>query len=82
MDYTQGLGKHVLCERMKSLDNCEEFQRVFKTRLRPFWQDNIFGFDIVGFDKWLEVPDNMSTRDFILDKYGQDGCDIVERLLA
>ncbi len=82
MDYEQGFGKHVLKERMKSLDNCDRFQKVFGTRLKPFWQNNIFGFDIVAFDKWLEVPDGTSTNDCILEKYGQEGLDIINALLA
>ena len=82
MDYTQGIGKHVLKERMKSLDNCEKFQKIFGTRLKPFWQDNIFGFDIVVFDEWLKVPDGISMNDYILQKYGQEGVDVINALLA
>lgn len=82
MDYTQGIGKRVLKERMKSLDNCDEFQRVFKTRLKPFWPDNIFGFDIVKFDEWLGTPDNMSMTDYIKERFGQEGNDLIDKLLA
>ena len=82
MDYTQGFGKHVLKERMKSLNLCAPFQKIFGTRLKLFWQDNIFGFDIIAFDKWLKVPDGVSTNDCILEKYGQKGVDIINALLA
>ncbi len=82
MDYSQGFGKHVLKERMKSLDECVEFQQVFKTRLKPFWQGNIFGFDVVEFDRWLKVPDGISTMQHIKERFGQPGVDIVNRLLV
>ena len=73
---------HVLKERMKSLDNCNEFQRVFKTRLKPFWDGNIFGFDVIAFDKWLGVPDGISTMNHIKAQFGQAGCDVIDKLLA
>jgi len=73
--------KHILKERMKSLDNCNEFQRVFKTRMKPFWENNMLGFDVLAFDKWLDVPEDMSMRTFVLDKYGRDGVKVLEALL-
>ena len=82
VDYTQGIGKHVLKNRMKSLDNCDEFQKIFKTRLKPFWDSNIFGFDIIKFDQWLETPDDISMNDHILARFGQAGVDMIDKLLA
>lgn len=82
MDYTQGFGKHVLKNRMACLDNCDKFQVIFKTRLKPFWKDNIFGFDILAFDAWLGVPDGKSTNEVIKERYGQEGLDVIDDLLA
>ncbi len=73
---------HVLKNRMKALDNCNEFQRIFGIRLKPYWDGNILGFDVIKFDEWLEVPEDISTMEHIKVKFGQDGCDIINKLLA
>ena len=72
----------VLKERMKSLDNCGVFQQVFKTRLKPFWDGNILGFNVIAFDAWLDVPDGVSTNHVIMERYGQAGIDVINALLA
>ncbi len=82
MDYSQGFGKHVLKNCMAVLNNCDAFQAVFKTRLKPFWEGNILGFDVLAFDKWLDVPDGMSTNECILNRFGQEGLVIIDNLLA
>ena len=74
--------KHVLKERMKSLDLCDSFQKVFGVRLIKFWSGNITGFDIVGFDEHLRVPNNVSLATHIQETYGQRGTDIINALLA
>ncbi len=74
--------KHVLKERMKSLDLCEPFQKVFGVRLIKFWGGNITGFDIVGFDEHLCVPKNVSLATHVQETYGQQGTDTINALLA
>ena len=74
--------KHVLAERMKVLDNAKTFRLIFKADLKKFWKGNIFGFDIIGFDEWLECPKDVSTRDCVSEKYGEPGTKMIEKLLA
>lgn len=56
------------------------FLAVFGKPLADFY-DGIFGFDVVRFDEWLEVPDGTSTKDFIHTKHGQEAVELIERLL-
>lgn len=73
--------KHILKERMKTLDNCEEFQRIFGTQMKPFWINNICGFDIIAFDKWLKTPNGLSMHEYVKEKFGSKGLSMVEKLL-
>ena len=59
----------------------DAFSKAFERPLRDFWTDNIFGFDVVKFDEWLQVPKDMSTSDFIDKHYGKGSRELVEKLL-
>jgi len=41
----------------------------------------ILGFDVVKFDKWLAPKKNQSIRDAVLERYGQEGVDILNKLV-
>ena len=57
-----------------------QFKNTFGIPLADFF-DNLFGFDVVGFDDWLGTPDGISMRDHIISEYGQEAVDIVLELL-
>ena len=62
------------------MDYSEEFRATFKVPLHHFF-NMLFGFDVVKFDKWLNVPYGMSTKDFLLEHYNQKAVELIEKLL-
>ena len=56
------------------------FRREFNVTIQRFW-DIQTGFDIVKFDEWLKVPDGVSTREFIFQKFGSNAVLLVETLI-
>jgi hypothetical protein len=52
------------------------FEHIFGTPLRR-WLTVGYGFNVVGFDEYLQTPDGVSTRDHIKERYGQQGLDYV-----
>ena len=62
------------------LSNCIEFQRLFGIRLLNFW-DFYTGFDIVKFDSWQKVADNVSLKEHIQKKYGEKATMLIEKLI-
>lgn len=73
--------QHAYKNRMKALNHCEEFQRIFRMRLKLFWIDNILGFDIVAFDKAVGCPDGIALADHLRTKYGQRAVDLIKLLI-
>lgn len=72
----------VLKNHKKSHDYAPGFYSVFKICLGHYF-DSITGFDIVKFDDEVtKSAPNESTKDAVLSKYGQEGVDIIVRLLA
>ena len=72
--------------RSRYLNNQEEFSRVFKVPLRKFWEGNLLGFDIIGFDKWLQQQtgydeETMSVSDAVIAHFGQAGNEVIKNLL-
>ena len=64
-----------------------EFREIFKVELWKFWLDNIVGFDIVAFDKFLrdtgcysQLPDSYSMKEAIEKKYGQRAVQVILRV--
>ena len=57
-----------------------EFQQVFGVPLYRFMHP-LLGFDIVAFDKWLETPDGISTRDYLLKTKGQAAVTLICSLI-
>jgi len=57
------------------------FKAVFKKDLHRYMHP-LWGFDIVSFDADLEVPDGISTKDFIKSKYGLTAVHLIEDLLS
>lgn len=59
----------------------QDFQRIFSMNFSKYW-DQLTGFDICLFDEDLGTPDSTSTRDFIIEKYGDAARLLVESFLA
>ena len=66
--------------RTKMQTHCVTFHRTFGVPIQRFMHP-LFGFDVVAFDAWLRVPDGVSTRNTIIERYGQEACDMVFSLL-
>jgi hypothetical protein len=60
--------------------NKAQFAATFDVALAEFW-DPAGGFDVVGFDKWLKVPDGKSTSEVIIERYGDVAEGFVRGLL-
>lgn len=74
------VAKMVMAARKKYDSNYMKFQSTFNIPLKTYW-DKMFAFDVIGFDDFLETPDGTSTKDWILEKYGQDAVNLVLDLL-
>ena len=57
----------------------DEFTRIFTVGMKPYW-DNRTGFDIVKFDKDVLGESDEPMYGRLLEKYGQEACDFIERL--
>jgi len=60
------------------------FKHHFKVELNTFRCHYISypAIDIVRFDKWLKTPDNISTSDYITDKYGAQATRLIQKLIG
>jgi hypothetical protein len=60
----------------------QSFQAIFKVPLHRFWHP-FWGFDVVRFDEqFIQAPDGRSTRDVVLERYGQAGVNLIDEILA
>jgi hypothetical protein len=58
-----------------------KFKEIFRTDLKPF-MNYLTGFDIIKFDEGIVKPkDGISTRQTILDKWGQKAVDLIAELM-
>lgn len=56
------------------------FLEVFKRSIFLYF-DPLTGFDSIEFSDFLEVPDDISAKDFIQEHYGDEGVTIIEALI-
>ena len=68
-------------QKRYSATDRQDFYSYFGRSLNEFW-DGILGFDIVAFDDWLSIPDDISMYDFLLDNYDSDAQDLIKYLLG
>jgi len=62
-------------------ENKDEFKRIFGINLLDYFCP-ITGFDIVRFDdNFIKSPDGKSMRQVIQEKYGNEGVELIERLI-
>ncbi len=59
-----------------------EFRNIFKVSLKEFWENNLFGFDIIKFDEeFIQAKDGESISEKVKDKYGEKAEAIVRHLI-
>jgi len=66
--------------RYKFLTEQDNFRATFKEHLSKFWTDNLTGFDIIAFDKWIGAGDE-KLRDVVVRDYGEAAAALIERLI-
>lgn len=60
-----------------------EFMAIFGVDPKNYWENNFFGFDVIGFDeKFIKTPDNMSMREYVTEKYGKKGFDVLTKIAS
>jgi len=62
------------------------FKKIFGVSIKPFYSRlllmvGIQNFDIVAFDRWLRTPNNVSIQDYVKEKFGQEGVDLINEIL-
>lgn len=68
-------------KRMTYLREASGFHRIFGVPLKRFWESNLLGFDVLGFDQWIAPETGESTRAAVVRQYGQEAVECIERLL-
>jgi hypothetical protein len=59
----------------------EQFKRTFGVPLQKFCHP-LFGFDVIAFDdKIVQPPDGTSTKEAVLERWGQDAVDMILALI-
>lgn len=66
------------CNLFRKYEN--KFLRTFHIRLSRFFNPWI-GFDVIAFDRFLHVPDDISTKDFVKNKYGDPAVTLIKNLI-
>ena len=62
-------------------DNRVEFANTFHVPLRKFW-DNLCGFDIVKFDRWVLCPENRSLSSWLKEHFNDEAHDLIVKLIG
>lgn len=57
----------------------EEFEKIFGSDLKPFV--NFYGLDVIKFDEKIGTRYPESTKDRVLELYGQDAVDLIIEML-
>ena len=69
-----------------SEDTRKMFKLIFNRDIREFFSKillsvGMIDFDIVAFDEWLGVPEDMSTKEYLIEKYSPEVAKFIESLL-
>ena len=59
----------------------QEFCETFSPLRLSQFHDVFTGFDIVKFDKAIETPDGKSTKDWVIEKYGENAAELILKLI-
>ena len=57
-----------------------KFKAIFKKEI-VYFMNPVFGFDIFGFDKYIQTPDGKSTSDWLTEKYGKKAEQFIRGLI-
>jgi len=68
-------------ERKKQLNYNIPFLKIFGKRLSLFFPNVLLGFDVVSFDNWIKPKKGESTYQAIKRKFGQDGVELIKKLV-
>lgn len=60
-------------------EEAEAFERIFGMSMSAFY-DTMHGFKVVEFDEALGTPRGVSTNQFVMEKYGKEGFDLMHKL--
>jgi len=67
--------------RYRYLKYHEAFRVHFGKHLSEFWQNNLLGFDIVKFDKWINPEQEKSLEQIVREKHGEGAVQLIRDLL-
>lgn len=65
-------------------ENESKFRDLFGLKLHDYLgniQQLLTGFDIVKFNDAIKSPDNMSLKEFVLEKYGDEAVNLIFELI-
>lgn len=73
---------NILTENRNRLERYRnEFMEIFGVDPKNYWENNFFGFNVIGFDeKFIKTPDNMSMKEYVTEKYGEKGYDVLTKI--
>ena len=71
----------VLHNKKLEHDHKDKFKEIFSIDLHPL-MNFIFGFDIVEFHKWLQTPNDLSIKDYVIKKYGLEAANLIKKLIS
>ena len=75
------LPKEFVEAHLRNLSCTAEFEAIFKRPLAPYLEE-ITGFDLIAFDKDMNVPGGMSLEQWLPQEYGESALELIHRLLS
>ncbi len=60
----------------------EEFRIIFGQPLKKFWESNLLGFDVIGFDEFINPPDGTSCAEAVEKRYGKRAVEVIRALIT
>ena len=71
-------------QERKTIIECRDYYDMQFTKtfsIHNKFYHPLFGFDVIAFDKWLKVPDNQSTKDYLLEHYGEASVQMIYNMI-
>ena len=62
-------------------DHNQEFLQIFHVALSSYW-DIYTGFDVVGFDDFMKVPEEKSLSEWIVIQHGERANELIKLLIG
>lgn len=73
--------KHILCNRIASLQFAGPFFDLFRAQLSKYWEGNLMGFNLSKFDEDYIKSGDLSILDVVQEKWGDVGKHMIELLI-